>query len=408
MHVNSGSFRCPQTLDITVEAFETLLSSREPFDWSDIWPKLKTLDWTTSQDHLQFLRHFLTLNVRNLKIQLEGVEDEEVQEVLSLVESRCMNLEDLRLPDSESRDNEEIQDTIRQIIYNNSLTLRLFYPPQDPSASLVGDILMLPVLQVLEMHIPEMPDPPSPGILPALEYLTFTLDEAADIIDLLGTLRESKLRQFSLICPYPASEDHEQIARFFDHSGLHSSVQNFSWEPPLHGGPLTWGFITTLSRFANMRALSLEFPCGQTCRFNFSHENIVRLSLWMPRLRELNFGGSPCAGSSRVTNIGYQTLAVLAKNCPNLVLLAIHFNIRTFMFRHFVKPNWNVAMWDIGDIPPPNDPEALTMFALAVSSLFPKVTFIGATGKNIMKWNEIHEEIRMLTLPANRGLLDLM
>ena len=394
---------------MTVQAFETLIGPHESFDWPAMWPKVKTLHWITPRDHLQFLEHFLTLDVHDLKIQLEGAEDEEVQEVLDLVESRCMNLEDLRLSDSETRDNEDIQDTIRKIIYNNSLTLRLFYPPQDPSAPLVTDILRLPVLQVLEMHIPQIPESPPWGILPSLEYLTFTLDEAIDILDLFGTLRKSKVKRFTLICPYPTSEDdQEAVADFFYDTGLHSSAEAFSWESPLPGETPTWGFIATLDCFVNMRALSLEFPCRTACHFSFRHADIIELSLWMPRLRELNFGGSPCAHSGMVTDIGYHTLAVLAKNCPNLFLLTIHFNIRSFVFRDFVEPNWNVTMWDVGDIAPPSDPQILTMFALAVSSLFPKVNFVGASDRHVAKWNEVHEELRMLTLPADHGFLDLM
>ena len=365
----------------------------------------------TPSDHLRFIKHFLTLNIRNLKIELEGAEDEEVQEVLGLVESRCMNLEDLYLFDPETRENEEIQDTMRQIIYNNSLTLRQLFPPQDPSASLVTDILSLPMLEMLDMHIPQIPWPAPEGILPALQSLSLTLEEAPDVIDLLGTLRESKLVVFSLTCLYPASDDeHAAIADFFKDSGVSSSVEEFYWQTHCGGGAPTWQFVTALKSFANMQVLFLHAFCGQRCCFRFRHKDIVEISKWMPQLKELNLGGSPCVVADRVTDIGYHTLAVLARNCRNLFLLTIHFNTRFFGFvpHHFTQPNWNVALWDVGDIPPPNDPEAITMFALAVSKLFPRVAFKGEKIKYAREWDAVHEELRMLTLPADHGLQGLV
>jgi len=395
---------------INPQTFKTLLDPHESFDWLSMWPKVKTLYWITPPEHLQFLKHFLTLDVRFLKINFERAEDEEFQEILGLVESRCMNLEDLRLFDSETRENKEIQDTIRQIIYNNSLTLRLFYPPQDPSAPLVNDILQLPALQVLEMHIPQIPDPAPWDILPALEYLSFTVDDALDIIGLLGNLSESKLRQFTLTCPYPTSEDDQAtLGEFFEDSGLYDSVQEFSWvSPSSDEGPPTWEFVTTLSSFINMQELCLDVPCWPVCRFNFRHHHVVELSRWMPQLKELNFGGSPCALGGLTTDIGYHTLDVLAKNCPNLILLVIHFNINTFVPVRPTEPNWNVKMWEVGDTPLPNDPQSLTMIALAVSMIFPRVALIGTTEKHNMKWNVVREELSMLTLPAAHGKLDLM
>ncbi|KAF9650459.1 hypothetical protein BDM02DRAFT_3259665 [Thelephora ganbajun] len=396
-------------LGLNVRTLKTLIDPYESFDWLTMWPKVKTLWWMTSPDQLQYLKHFLTFGVHNLKINLEGAEDEDFQETLRLVESRCMNLEDLHLSDPEPRESQEFQDTIRQIIYNNSLTLKLFYPPQDPSAPLVNDILQLPALQALELHIPQIPDPAPWSILPSLECLTFTLDEPLDMIDLLGTLRESKLTHFTLICRYPEPEDGPvALAEFFEDTGLYDSVKAFSWITDPDDGVLTWEFVSIFDSFANLQALHLEVPCNRSCHFRFRHNHVVELSGWMPRLKELNFGGSPCAYGGLTTDVGYHTLTVLTKNCPDLYLLAIHFNIRTFVPGGYMEPNLRVTLWDVGDTALPNNPGSLTMIALAVSKLFPKVTFIGVPERNATKWQVIHEELQMFTLPAVHRQLDLM
>ena len=397
-------------MEITVQTFETLIGPPESSNWLELWPRVKTLCWATPPEYLQFLKHFLTANVRNLKINLERTEDEVFQEVLGLVESRCMNLEDLHLFDSETRENVEIQDTIRQIIYNNSLTLRLFYPPQDPSSPLVSDILQLPALQALEMHVPKIPDPAPLDILPSLEYLNFTLEEPPDVVDLLGTLRESKLRRFTLICPYPSSRKHKAaLIEFFDDSGLYDSVETFSWTPPTGGVVPTWSFVKTLDSFANMQTLILNGSCNRVCPLMFRHNHVVELSRWMPYLRELTFGGSPCPFGGLKTDIGYHTFGILVRNCPDLFKLSIHFNINSFIMPvGYVNPSWNVLIWDVGNTALPRHPLAQTMIALSVSKLFPKVAFVGPDmGKKRGLWGTIHEEFQMCTLPTIHRLLDL-
>jgi len=318
------------------------------------------------------------------------------------VESRCTNLEDLRLFDTKTRGNQGIQDIIRQIIYNNSLTLRLFHPPRDPSAPLVHDILQLPALQVLEMRIPGVPVPAPRDILPSLEYLNFTLNKPLDIMDLLGNLRESKLRRFALVCPYPTlGGDRARLVTFFDSSGLYSSVRSFSWVPRLYGAPPTWEFVTTLGPFANMQALYLSAPCDRACHFNFRHENVIELSKWMPRLKELYFGGSPCAVGGSTTDVGYHTLAALARNCPNLCLLSIHFNISTFVTVDDVKPNRNVGCWDVGETVLPADPLSRTIIALAASKLFPNAVLVGEALRDNKAWGTVREEFRMFAVSAH-------
>ena len=376
----------------------TLVVPSGEYNWHMMWPRVTTLWWTAPPEQLQYLRYFLTSGVRNLKVNFEGVGDEEFQETLFLIESRCKGLDQLRLFDSESRENRYLQDTIRKILDNNSGTLRMFMPPQDPSSPLVRDILRLPQLQELVMHVPKVPGPLPSEIIPSLKSLTFSLHDPLDILKLLGNLRETKLLNFVLHCPYPRSRGEvNALADFFESSGLYDSLRFFVWKPPSDGEAFTWPFATIFQPFANLQALQLDINCHLTCCFRFSHDHVVKISQWMPRLRDLNFGGSPCPYGGNNANIGYKTLAVLARNCPNLRLLSIHFDIRTFGPANWqVEPNPNVTLWDVGATVLPGDPETRTIIALAVAKLFPKVTFVGTAPE---KWADISEELEMLTLP---------
>ena len=157
------------------------------------------------------------------------------------------------------------------------------------------------------MHIPKIPNPIPWDILPFLEYLNFTLGEFLDVINLLGGLGKSKLKQFTLACPYPTSKGNRAtLAKFFGDPGLYDSVNPFSRRPRRSGTALTWEFVTTFNPFANMQALNLNAPCGLTCHFKFPHEHVIKLSRWMPRLRVLCFGGSPCTSGGLTFNNRYQ------------------------------------------------------------------------------------------------------
>jgi hypothetical protein len=387
---------------LDTQPFQTLVVPSGE-NWHAMWPKVQTLWWTAPPEQLQYLKYFLTSGVRNLKVNFEDAGDEEFQATLCLIESHCENLYQLHLFDSESRENKALQDTIRRIIHKNSSTLRMFMPPQDPSSPLVEDILRLPQLQELVMHVPKVPDSLPSGILPSLKSLTFSLHDPLDIPKMLGKLRETKLLNFVLHCPYPTSPgERKALAKFFEISGLYDSLRFFVWKPPSGGEAPTWSFATLFQPFANLQALQLDITCYPTCCFKFGHDHVVQISQWMPRLRDLNFGGSPCPFGGTNTNIGYNTLAVLAKNCPNLYLLSIHFDIKTFGLVNWrVEPNPNVTLWDVGATVLPEDPETRTFIALAVAKLFPNVTFVGTAPE---KWADISEELEMLALPPVHGL----
>ncbi|KAF9785487.1 hypothetical protein BJ322DRAFT_1194215 [Thelephora terrestris] len=380
------------------ETFSTLIIQYGSPHLHKLWPKVEILWWTAPSEHLHFLQFFLTPSVRNLMVNLEKSEDEVFRETLCLIESRCVHLKQLRLFDSETRENKDLQRIIRQILSKNARTLRVFMPPQDPSAPLVSDILQLPSLQELVMHVPQIPQRLPSRILPCLRSLLFSLDHPLDILDLLHTLRKSRLINFTLNCPYPTSQaDQIALAHFFRTSGLYDSLKFLVWEPPSNGSAFTWQFVTILRPFANLQALQLELNCHTACQFEFGHDDVVQISKWMPRLRELIFGGSPCPTGGTFTDIGYHTLAVVAKNCPYLYSLAVHFDIRTIgPVRWRVQPNPNVTFWDVGTTVLPSNPELRTFIALAVVKLFPKVTI---TGKASDQWSDISEEIEYMRLP---------
>ena len=78
-----------------------------------------------------------------------------------------------------------------------------------------------------------------------------------------GGLGKSKLKQFTLVRPYPTPKgDQATLAKFLGGFGLYDSASSFSWKPRRGGAALTWGSVTTFNLFANMQALNLNVPCG--------------------------------------------------------------------------------------------------------------------------------------------------
>jgi hypothetical protein len=125
----------------------------------------------------------------------------------------------------------------------------------------------------------------------------------------------------------------------------------------------------------------------------------------MPRLRELYFGGSPCAVGGLTTDIGYHTLAALTRNYSNLSLLSVHFVSMSTV--DYVEPNRDVVYWGVGETALPADLLSQTIIALAAAKLFPNVTLVRATQEGLGAWNAIREGFRMFTLPAVHMPLDL-
>ena len=119
----------------------------------------------------------------------------------------------------------------------------------------------------------------------------------------------------------------KQIGDFlgaFERAALSSSVQNklsklylfasCSWNPD----------YSPLLPFTQMVVLSIYSSCRGGCASRVDDDIIISLSRAMPKLETLGLGGEPCHTTAGVTTKG---LVALARHCPNLSTLRIHFQV---------------------------------------------------------------------------------
>ena len=84
-------------------------------------------------------------------------------------------------------------------------------------------------------------------------------------------------------------------------------------------------FISHLRVFRNLSTLLLGNGCSRAtmCTFNLTDEDITRLAMELPRLRDLSLG-SPCSRNTCRTTVN--SLLALSTHCKGLRQLCIHFN----------------------------------------------------------------------------------
>ena len=91
-----------------------------------------------------------------------------------------------------------------------------------------------------------------------------------------------------------------------------------SWDPSYH----------SLLSFKQLKDLVIEFSCQDGCSSNLDDEIITTLAQAMPKLETLQLGEQPCQTPGNVTARG---LIALARHCPCLFTLRIHFRTDSFV-----------------------------------------------------------------------------
>ena len=91
-----------------------------------------------------------------------------------------------------------------------------------------------------------------------------------------------------------------------------------SWNPSYH----------SLLSFKQLKDLVIEFSCQDGCSSNLDDEIITTLAQAMPKLETLQLGQQPCQTPGNVTVRG---LIALARHCPCLFTLRIHFRTDSFV-----------------------------------------------------------------------------
>lgn len=85
---------------------------------------------------------------------------------------------------------------------------------------------------------------------------------------------------------------------------------------------------SSLLSFHQLKEIEIQFSCGGGCSSRIDDDIIISLARAMPKLEILRLGTAPCATSTGVTVNG---LIGLARLCPRLSKLLIHFRAASFV-----------------------------------------------------------------------------
>ena len=155
----------------------------------------------------------------------------------------------------------------------------------------------------------------------------------------------------------------------------------------------------SLFSFTQMAKLLIECPCERICSSSVDDDIISTLARTMPKLETLQLGDPPCREIP--TGVTAEGLAVLARHCPDLSTLRIHFQVASFGASpviDWMAPNAGLTALqrdcaltelEVGLIPVPE--ESVTVVALTLARIFPRISYVESVDGN---WLDVMSVIR--------------
>jgi len=345
-------------------------------------PNLKTLELTEIKGWLiPFIPLFLSPRTTSVLLTFEfELPEVMVASAIISLPTLCPNLQVINL-DMLPLDSPTITAAVSgMLLATDRDTLQEFHVDSTLTEEASKVLYKLPDLRSLSVAIEE--ENPSPSAsLPNLTELKITsYNEDAGWSRFFCGATFGKLESVTF---YLQSEETGDFLEVFKRAALSSSIQNtlsrfylfanFTWNPN----------YSSLLPFTQMVNLEIEFYCDDECS-RVDDDIVISLSREMPKLKSLKLGDEPCREfTAGVTAKG---LVALARNCPNLSLLRIHFQLASLSIPP-ASPRMTLgaestASWvdcaltglDVGEIRLPK--ESVLMVALTLLRIFPQISEI--------------------------------
>ena len=195
----------------------------------------------------------------------------------------------------------------------------------------------------------------------------------------LGEL--SSITLFGVDPPKGFLEAFESVAHATSIAGTLSSFLFFT----THGWELNY---LSLLPFTRLKRLVVEFSCMCGCTSTVNDDIITDLAQGLPELEILRFGQFPCGEPTGITAKGF---AVLARHCPRLSCLSIHFQVASLSSSdvpsvtsgdELAMPQEECALVElhVGYTYLPD--ESASMVIEALVCIFPRLKYIDSLGRN--------------------------
>jgi hypothetical protein len=378
------------TLSVDVHAVLQLCAINEP-----LFPNLKSLKlWSTVGEFIPFIPSFLSPRTTSVSITFTEYNPPKVVFVASMLTALptlCPNLQTICLR-SLPRDPIITVAASKLLLTINRDTLRQFHvdsPLTEEAREVIYKLSNLNGLTVVVEGSASLPT----MMFPNLTAIDVKYDHNCDWLEGFRGATLGKLDSVT----FHAKSESAQLAGFleaFESVGLAASMtlSSFSF-CTLH--PWRPSYRSLLS-FKQLRKLEIEFSCEDGCSSTIDDDIVTEMARAMPKLETLQLGIEPCGTPAGVTVKG---LAVLARRCPNLSSLNIHFRVDSFdaLPANARTPHTGTAVprrdcaltnLDVGQTPMLE--ESALMIALTLVRIFPNIMQIDYTGED---WGQVSDAI---------------
>jgi hypothetical protein len=380
-----------ETLSPEVLSAIQLRTANEP-----LFPNLKKLYWWGIKgSSIQYVPLFLSPRTTSIILTFSGshLPKATIALMVTTLPTLCPNLQAVSL-NSLPKD-PMITTAVSGMLLNvNQNTLQEFdvdSPLTEEANEVVSKLPNLCHLSVVTERETSLPS----LSLPNLTHLTITCDDEGDWPQLFHRATLGKLESVTL---YPKSKQIGNFLGAFERAALSSSVQTTLKELNLVA-LCPWNpDYSSLLQFTQMEHLDIEYSCGSRCSSRVDDDIIINLSQAMPKLTRLNLGDEPCRRFT--TGVTAKGLVALARHCPDLVELRIHFQVASLSTPPAglgITPNFeSTRSWTdcalehlvVGEIPVPE--ESVLMVALTLLRIFPRISSIYSMDEG---WEKVGDAI---------------
>ena len=361
-----------------------------------LFPRLKNLKlWGITGRSIPFIPIFLSQRTAIIRFSfvLSNSPAAMVASMVATFPTLCPNLQKITLHPLPT-DPMITTAVSEMLLANNRNILRSVHVDLPLTEEAREVISKLPNLQKLSVTVERETSVPS-VVLPNLTRLTVKCDHNGDWLRMFHGATFGKLE---VIAFYHTSGRIGDFLEAFERVALAASVQNtlsgfylitsFSWNPN----------YSSLLPFTHLALLHIEFSCSDGCSSRVDDDIITNLAREMPGLDTLRLGKPPC----REIPIGVtiKGLAILAKCCPDIDDLRIHFLVASLSAPpaiHGTTPDIGLAALRrdcaltglcVGEIPMPE--ESVSVVAVTLARIFPHLEGIEYTDEN---WEKVADAI---------------
>ena len=382
------------TLTAEVHAVLQLCTINEP-----LFPNLKSLElWSTAGEFIPFIPSFLSPRTTSISITFTGYNPPNVVFVASMLTTfptLCPNLQTICLR-SLPKDPIITVAASKLLLTINRDTLQQFHvdsPLTEEAREVIFNLSNLYGLTVVVEGSASLPT----MTFPNLTDLDVKYDHNCDWLEGFRGATLGKLNSVT----FHAESQSAQIFDFleaFESVGLATSatLSSFSFYT-LHPWRPNYRSLLSLKQ---LRELRIEFSCEDDCSSTIDDDIIADMARAMPTLEILQLGYEPCGTPTGVTAKG---LAALARHCPDLSSLNIHFRMDSFNVLPAIArtprtgtavPRRDCALTNLDVGKTPMLEESALMVALALVRIFPNITQIDYTLEN-EHWAKVSDAIHL-------------